>query len=233
MYIRLSYVTNLVLDERVFKDSAILGRDLLDALGRDLLLGVLTESAATNTPVDVLEAAAISCSDLFYTGLTPVQVPTCTNGAHIVAVTVVITYANGSLVWMSPSLPSAYPPDLPATLADSIPNYMQALSAVMLMDIGIWKNNSIFASDDMFLMNISQNSAIDTVMRQKGSFLPPVFVHSFLPLASAALQLREDPSRFVVPVGSRNPAIIAMSYLCHDQRMKSAFGFIVCQCWVL
>jgi hypothetical protein len=145
------------------------------------------------------------------------------------ATTVLITYGNGSLVWMNPSLPSSLPPDLPATLVESIPNYLQALSAVISMDIGIWNNNSLLVSPDMFNANITPNTAIKTAISQHGSFLPPSFLPPNMPLLSAASQMRENPSQFLIPVESRNPAIIAISYLCHDLRRKSIFSFIICE----
>ena len=54
-----------------------------------------------------------------------------------------LTYTNRSLNWISPNPPTDNVTGLPATLAESIPNYLRAASAVILVDIGIWKNSFI------------------------------------------------------------------------------------------
>jgi hypothetical protein len=49
---------------------------------------------------------------------------------------------------------------------------------------------------------------------------------------STASLARAKPSFFTVPADSRTPAVIAISYVCHDHRRKSAFSFIVCKSFV-
>jgi hypothetical protein len=44
---------------------------------------------------------------------------------------------------------------------------------------------------------------------------------------SQASAMRSNP--FLVPAENRNPAVIAMSYLCREQRVKSVFSLIICK----
>ena len=206
-----------------------MGRDVLDGFAYDLLVGALAELTTGATTIDILQAGAVTCEGLAdnFTGtsITPAQATACANvpGPLNIA-NVALSYSNGSVNWILLDPPADHIAGLPATLAESVPNYLRALYAVILMDIGNWDNNSILASPAMFNASITSNTAISTVKQNNPSFFPP----DWGSVSSASL-LRADPSTFMVPVTSRNPAIIAISYLCHDQRRKSVLSFIICK----
>lgn len=226
-YIILSYVTNTLVDGRRFsKSSSSVGMSLLDSLAFDLLIGVLAESTTPTTTINILEAGAVTCDGfgpITDTSITPAQATACANSPVPLFITdIVFTYTNHSLNWISPSPPTDYVADLPTTLTDSIPNYLRAASAVILMDMGIWNNNSILVSPAIFNATITPNTAITDFLHQNPSF-------SSLSSVSSASLLRADPSAFTVPVGNRTTAAIAMSYVCHDQQRKSIFSFIICK----
>jgi hypothetical protein len=222
MFSKSSYLTSLLYDEDGFeKSSTTVGRNTLDSLGRDLLVGVL-ESASTATPIDVLEAGAKACSA---TSLTAAEIRVCDNDpSSLLNAVVALAYANGSVSTIDLPLPKYRAAMLPPTLAESVPNQLQALSAVIRMDIGNWDNTSIFVSPHRFNATIARNAAISKVLSQHPSIVLPQ-----QPKVSSASQLRAQPEQTVVPVEDRTHAIIAMSYLCHEQRMKSPFNLIICK----
>ena len=230
--ILLSYVTRTLVDGRVFsKSSGSVGMSVLDAFARDLLNGVLAESTTPTTTINILEAGAVTCDGFGNStgvNITSAQATACANGPVPLFITdVAVTYTNRTLNWIQPQPPTDNVTGLPATLAESIPNYLRVASAAILMDIGIWKNNSILVSPTIFNATITPNTAVTNFLQQNSSFVPPG-----LPSVSIASLMRANPSFFTVPADSRNPAVIAISYVCHDHQRKSAFSFIVCKSFV-
>jgi len=225
--IMLSYVTRTLVDGRVFsKSSGSVGMFVLDGLAFDLLNGVLAESTNPTTTINILEAGAVTCEGFGNSSgfsITPAQATACANGPVPLFITdVAITYTNRTLSWIQPQPPTDNVTGLPATLEESIPNYLRAASAVILMDIGIWTNNSILVSPTIFNTTITPNTAVTNFLQQNSSFVPPG-----LPLVSLASLLRGNSSFFIVPEDTRTPAVISISYVCHDYRIKSALRFIV------
>lgn len=224
MKIILSYVTHTLLDIRQFSKPYY--SQVLDGLAYDLLIGV----QATQM-IDVLEAGAVTCDgfgDPTGTTITPAQAAACANGTLPLAITdVVLTYCNHSLKWISPSPPADIVEDLPATLAESIPNYLRAESALILMDIGISNNNSILVSPAILNATITPNATITQVMYQNTSLYGP-----YIRPPSFASIIQTDPSEFGIPVKGCCPSVIAMSYVCHDQRRKRIFSMIICKPFV-
>jgi hypothetical protein len=203
------------------------GTAVLDTIAIDLLNGVLAESTTPTTMINILEAGAVTCDGFGNStgiSITPAQATACADGPVPLFITdVTVTYTNHTLNWIQPQPPTDNVTGLPATLAESIPNYLRVASAVILMDIGIWKNNSILVSPTIFNATITPNTAVTNFLQQNLSFVPPR-----LPSVSTASLLRANPSFFTVPADSRTPAVIAISYVCQDLRMKRAFSFIVC-----
>jgi hypothetical protein len=222
MFLKSTYLTSLLFDEDgVQKNSAAAGSNMLDDLGTDLLVGVL-ESASKATPIDVLEAEALACSD---TTLTAAEIRACDNDpSSLLDAVVALAYANGSVSMIDLPLPKYRAARLPPTLAESVPNHLQALSAVIRMDIGKWDNTSILSSPDRFNATITRNTAISKVLSQHPSIVLPQ-----QPKVSRASQLRAHPGLTTVHAENRTHAIIAMSYLCYEQRMKSPFNLIICK----
>lgn len=198
-----------------------MGSNILDDLGTDLLVGVL-ESASTTTPIDVLEAEATACSD---TRLKAAEIRACDDDPNsLLEAQAALAYANGSVSKINLPLPKYRAARLPPTLAESIPNHLQALSAVIRMDIGKWDNTSILSSPDRFNATITQNAAISKVLSQHPSIVLPDQSK-----VSCASWLRAHPGSTVVRVEDRTHAVIAMGYLCYEPRMKSPFNLIICK----
>ena len=209
------------------KNISARGTYVIDNLGSDLLVGVL---ASGTTPIDFLEAAAVPCDRGPATGysLMTAQTAACeVDPTSLTNSTVVIAYANGSLTWIELPFPPTREKLFPAALAESIPNYLKALSAVIRMDIGKWNNNYILASADIFNASITPNNAISAVLRKDQTFIPLAMPYE--QAVAGASQLLADPSQFLVTAEDRTPAIIAVNYLCHDYRRKSAFSLIICK----
>lgn len=53
---------------------------------------------------------------------------------------------------------------VPKTLDGSVSNYFRALSATSLADIGVWPNNSIFASPDIINVTLQPNGVISAAL---------------------------------------------------------------------
>lgn len=105
--------------------------------------------ASGTTPIDFLKATAIPCDRGPATGysLMMVQTTACEVApTSFTNLTVVIAYANGLLTWIKLPFPPTQEKLFSAALAESIPNYLKVLSAVIRMDIGKWNNNYILAS---------------------------------------------------------------------------------------
>jgi len=227
MSVILSYVTHTLVDGMSFwEPSSAVGRNVLDSLAYDLLAGVLAESATPTTTVDILEAGAVTCDgfgDSTSIDITSAQAVACASGPVPLFITdVTLSYTNHSINWISPNPPGDSVAGIPATLTESIYNYLRAESAVILADIGIWNNNSILVSPAIFNATITPNSALSTVLSQNASLFPWK-----VPSVSAASQLRREPSIFVAPVETRNPATIAVSYSCRELRKKSVFRLVI------
>jgi hypothetical protein len=210
------------------KPSSSAGETLLDGLALDLLVGVMAQSTPRVT-IDVLEAGAVTCGgfgNITNLTITPAQAAACTNNPSALAISdVVLSYSNRSVDWkiIDPLVENVA--GLPPTLAESIPNYLRAASEVILMDIGIWSNNSILVSPAAFNVSITPNGAISNILQHQ-SFFPGFWQLPF----SQASAMRTDPTYGIfVPEESRNPAVIAMSYLCHEHRRKNAFSLIICR----
>jgi hypothetical protein len=229
MHIHLSYLVGMLWEEAGYdKNISSVGKNIIDNLGSDLLVGMLQSD--TITPIDFLEADVAPCDGLLAKAYarTAAEIEICERDpTSLTNSNVVIAYTNGSLAWTALPFPPTQEKIFPAVLAESIPNYLQALSAVIRMDIGKWGNNSIFADPNMFNASIAPNDAISDVLRKNQAFIPMAMPNE-LAVAGASL-LRADPSQFLVAVEDRTPAIIAVNYSCHDYRRKSAFRLIVCK----
>ncbi|KAF8240931.1 hypothetical protein L208DRAFT_1374175 [Tricholoma matsutake] len=211
--IMLSYVTHTLVDAKSFKNStSSLGRVVLDSLAIDLLIGVLAESTTPTTMINIAEAGAVTCNGFgkINVSITPVQATACTSTSGPVPLfitDIVLTYTNHSLNWIQPRPLTDNLTGLPVTLAESIPNYLCIASAVMLMDMGIWKNNSILTSPALFNVTITPNTPITHLLQQNAS----VFSMLVESASSASLLLQANPSLFIVP------------------QRKSVLNFIICQ----
>lgn len=192
-------------------------------LSSDLLIGVLAESTNTTTAIDILlVSGGVICagfdltSSFGPTSPTPAQVEACARIPVSLDITdVILGYANNSFIVQDPK-----DPKFPANLAVSIHNALQALVATSLRDIGIWNHNSIFSSSDMFNATILPNFAIDKILGQTQSYIP------YPEPSSEAAMFRADSDRYLVDPANRTPSVIAINYLCHDQRRKSLFSLI-------
>jgi hypothetical protein len=229
--ILLSYVTHTLVDGRSFmKSSAYIGSIALDYVAYDLLIGVLAESATPATAINTLEAGAVTCDGFGNStdiNITSAEATACTSGPVPLFITdLAFAYTNQSLTWISPNPPTDNITGLPATLAESIPNYLRVASAVILMDLGIWNNNSLLVSPDIFNATISPNTAITNFLQNTTS-LPAIWGS-----VSRASLLRTKEAAFTAPPESRTPAVIAISYVCHDHQRKSPLSFIICK-WFL
>jgi hypothetical protein len=205
----------MLLDSCCFlKPSSSAGKILLDGLTLDLLVGMMAQSTPRVT-IDILEAGAVTCGgfgNITNLTITPAQAAAYTNNPSALAISnVVLSYSNRSVNWKMLDPLAENIAGLPATLAESIPNYLQAASEVILMDIGIWSNNSILVSPATFNTSITPNRAISNVLQHQ-SFLPGVW---HLPLSQASAMHTDPTYGIFIPEESHNPAVIAMSYLCH------------------
>jgi len=225
--IMVSYITYTLIDvlEEVWRPSSSVGMELLDSLAVDLLIGVLAESTSPTTMINVLEGGVITCDGLVgnsFFNITSAQATACANGLAPLFITdIMLTFTNQSLQWYSLNPPTDHVSGLPATLAESLPNYLRAASAAILVDLGIWNNNSILASPAMFNATITPNTAITNFLNQ--TF--PAFAR-FGTVSYASLILA-NTSAFLVPVGNYTPAVIAISYNCHDRQRKGTLSFII------
>jgi len=220
-------VTHTLVDGRTFsKSSAFVGRVALQSVAYDLLIGVLAESAIPATTINTLEVGAVTCDgfgNITSINITSAEATACTSGLVPLFITdVMFAYTDQSLTLISPN-PTDNVTGLPATLAESIPNYFRVASAVILMDLGIWNNNSILVSPDIFNATISPNTAITNFLQNTASLAA---IWGFVSHASL---LRTEEAAFTVPPESRTPAVVAISYVCHDQRRKGALSFIICK----
>jgi hypothetical protein len=232
MIITLSYPGDL-LTLSSLKNSSIIPEAVLGGFGSDLLIGVLAESTTRATTIDILTVLAVTCdaniisNSLLNISLTPAQATACANGiVPLAIVEVVLTYANGSINWKHLEPPADHVAGLPETLAESIPNYLRGLYSVILVDIGIWSNNSIFVSPATLNATITPNTAISKymAMHQNTSRLIPAWGS----VSQASLILQNQPF-LMAPVEDRNPTIIAVNYICHDRKRKGVFSFIICK----
>src|ERR1700735_5339632 len=85
------------------------------------------------------------------------------------------------------------------------PQHAQVV-AVILMDIGIWNNNSILASQANLNATITPNTPVTNFLQKNASFIPAGWCS--LGVSSASL-LGTDPDPFTIPVAIRTPAVIA------------------------
>jgi len=222
--IMVSYITYTLIDviEEVWRPSSSVGMNLLDSLAVDLLIGVLAESTSPTTMINVLEAGVVTCNGAVGGPITSAQATACANGLVPLFITdVVLTFTNQSLRWQNLNPPTDHVSSLPATLAESLPNYLRAASAAILLDLGIWNNNSILASPAMLNAAITPNTAVTNFLNQ--TF--PAFAR--FGTASWASIILANTSAFIVPVGNYTPAVIAISYNCHDRQRKSTLSFII------
>ena len=188
---------------------------IIDALSQDLLIGVLAESATT--PINILQVGlTITCDGYVNLSPTPAQVSAC-YAAPVSFTNVQIIYANDSV---------NIDPNLPPTLAESIPNALQGVVASSLIDIGILNNNSIFLSASNFNATITPNTAISSVLEQNPPFFPSALWNS-PSSASLASQMRMDP------YFNFGLSKVVTSYLCHEQRRKNAFSLIICTSFIV
>lgn len=191
----------------------------IENMSEDLVIGVLATSA--RTPIDTLRAS--TSTDCYYWGYNSTDDicnlwPTSTSGLAI-SISCHVAYSNRSYLSITSDIPNN------ANLSDSLHNYFYTLFAASLVDMGIWNNpESVFASPEKFRAIIRNNSAV-TAAAATGQLNPWVNT-------SEALYMIQAGPEYYIPPKDNKPVVIAMTYVCHDQQIKSPLNFIICQSFV-
>ncbi|GBE81045.1 hypothetical protein SCP_0307680 [Sparassis crispa] len=202
-------------------DASVILQEALDLLAYDLIVGIIAASANSSAAIDSFlasgnvsfqRASGASSSDQqaqqYNLMLSPNDFQAVFSNDSI------LDYDMGQV-------------NLPVILNGSSSNYLQALTAAFLADIGIWNVGNIFASPELLNATIDRNDPVSAELSQN----PALYLWQD-PLEPGAQVLRtgmlsSSPDSPIIPTANQSSAVIALSYLCQVQQRKELLDLII------
>lgn len=212
-----SYTTSFMDDDELTGNMGLAYsiQRVLDLLATDLQVGMSLASSQSGIQ-SLSTVAQINCpSDNSSTSSALLKQCFSSNPVNLTLNTIKFLYSNGTVFFNGSN------PTLPETLGDSVLNYLQALSAASLADIGIWRDNSIYVSPGIINATLQPNNIVSAALMSNTSYY-----EAYHKVGSSAAQSfrTENPPINV----TSTPASISLTYICHVQRRKSLSNFIIC-----
>ncbi|KII91434.1 hypothetical protein PLICRDRAFT_508271 [Plicaturopsis crispa FD-325 SS-3] len=206
----------------------------LDSMASDLLVSTLAFSSTSPTALDGVRADGFAyCPSITTYDDSKSHTPSDAERAACDAAPVQMSLRTVSALYANDTVGSINA-TLPAGMRDAVLNYFQVLNAASLGDIGLWRANSLFAAPAMVNATIAPNDDVSAALRNNSAL--GKFYNYLDGNVSAGAALRaatpfgvqeDEPLVIPIPNASFTPAVIAVSYLCHDLKIKGALSFII------
>jgi hypothetical protein len=210
-------------------------QDTLYLLASDILIAGANATSISSLTVDaVIYCPIYSSNGQINQNPTTEQYIDCMAGSPpIVSVGgVYASFSNNSFLNIQGTI---YP-----ALNQSIPNYLQALSAAAQADLGIWFGNSLFANATMINNTISSADAVTSALQANpglqiyygnyGADSQPVSGAQILRTTNYTQDEEAEQWAIGVPIPEKKQtaSYISTTYNCQVPKLKGALSFIIC-----